>query len=115
MIFAALFIKKQFKALLKASNTRFDGIKNYVEYEAFELGKPDLIIIEGQGALSHPAYLSSCFIIRGSRPDAIILQHAPGRKMLGDYPKIPMPTVESEIQLVETFSGSKVIRSPFPM
>jgi uncharacterized NAD-dependent epimerase/dehydratase family protein len=71
--------------------------------------KPDLLIIEGQGALSHPAYLSSCFIIRGSRPDAIILQHAPMRKMLGDYPQLPMPTLESETKLIEAFSGSKVI------
>jgi uncharacterized NAD-dependent epimerase/dehydratase family protein len=77
--------------------------------EAYRNEKPDLIIIEGQGALSHPAYLSSCFIIRGSRPDAIILQHAPGRAMLGDYPQLPMPTVGSEIDLLQAFSASKVI------
>lgn len=85
------------------------GEMEAVVVEAYKAEKPDLIIIEGQGALSHPAYLSSCFIIRGSRPDAIIMQHAPGRKMLGDYPKLPMPTLESEIKLVESFSGSKVI------
>ena len=38
--------------------------------EAFEGEHPDVIIIEGQGALSHPAYLTSTFILRGSRPDA---------------------------------------------
>lgn len=76
---------------------------------AYEGEGPDVIIIEGQGALSHPAYLSSCFIIRGSRPEAIVLQHAPGRKMLGDYPKIPMPTIESEVELVETFADANVI------
>lgn len=70
---------------------------------------PDVLIIEGQGSLSHPAYLSSCFIIRGSRPDAIILQHAPHRKRLGDYPRLPMPTVKSEINLIEVFSGAKVV------
>jgi len=77
--------------------------------KAYEIAKPDVIIIEGQGAISHPAYISSCYIVRGSRPDAIILQHVPGRKMLGDYPQLPMPTIESEINLVETFSSSKVI------
>jgi uncharacterized NAD-dependent epimerase/dehydratase family protein len=77
--------------------------------EAYENEKPDVLVIEGQGALSHPAYLSSCFIIRGSRPDAVILQHAPGRKALGDYPDLPMPTLESEIELVETFGKTKVI------
>ena len=54
--------------------------------EAFEAEHPDVIIIEGQGALSHPAYLSSTFILRGARPDAVILQHAPARRMLGDFP-----------------------------
>ena len=29
--------------------------------------------------------------------------------MLGDYPDLPMPTLESEITLVEIFSKSKVI------
>jgi uncharacterized NAD-dependent epimerase/dehydratase family protein len=29
--------------------------------------------------------------------------------MLGDYPMIPMPTIESEINLIESFSGSKLI------
>jgi uncharacterized NAD-dependent epimerase/dehydratase family protein len=77
--------------------------------QAWENEKPDIIIIEGQGALSHPAYLSSCFIIRGSQPDAIIVQHPPRRKFLGDYPKIKMPAIESEIKLLESFSGKPVI------
>lgn len=78
-------------------------------FQAWEQEDPDVIIIEGQGALSHPAYLSSCFIIRGSQPDAIIMQHPPKREFLGDYPKIKMPTPESEIALLEAFSGSPVI------
>jgi len=77
--------------------------------EAFEREHPDVIIIEGQGALSHPAYLSSSFILRGSRPHAFILQHAPARRWLGDFADIPMPTAESEINLIQTFSDTKVI------
>ncbi len=77
--------------------------------EAFEGEQPDVIIIEGQGALSHPAYLSSTFILRGSRPNAVILQHAPAHARLGDFPELPMPTAESEINLIETFSDTKVI------
>jgi uncharacterized NAD-dependent epimerase/dehydratase family protein len=77
--------------------------------EAFEGEHPDVIVIEGQGALSHPAYLSSTFILRGSRPDAVILQHAPARAWLGDFPDVPMPTPASEIALIETFADTKVI------
>lgn len=39
--------------------------------------QPDVIFIEGQGSLSHPAFCTSAFILRGSQPDAVILQHAP--------------------------------------
>ena len=77
--------------------------------EAFEREHPDVIVIEGQGALSHPAYLTSSFILRGSQPDAVILQHAPAREWLGDFPDVAMPTPASEINLICTFEDTKVI------
>jgi len=77
--------------------------------DASETEHPDIIIVEGQGALSHPAFTSSSAIIRGANPDAIILQHQPKRKYRCDYPTIPMPTLKSEIELNEVFSKSKVI------
>lgn len=77
--------------------------------EAFEEERPDIIIVEGQGALSHPAYLTSTFILRGARPQAVILQHAPNRRTLGDFPDVPMPTPGSEIHLIETFADTEVI------
>ena len=77
--------------------------------DAYEKEHPDIIVVEGQGALSHPAFTSSSAIIRGAMPDAIILQHPPKRKNHCDYPGIPMPTLESEIELIEVFSKSKVI------
>ncbi|CCO23409.1 DUF1611 domain-containing protein [Maridesulfovibrio hydrothermalis] len=77
--------------------------------DAWEAVEPDVMILEGQGALSHPAYLSSCFIIRGGQPEAIIVQHPPKRENLGDYPDIKMPSIESEIELIEVFSKSPVI------
>lgn len=70
---------------------------------------PDIIVVEGQGALSHPAFTSSSAIIRGAKPNAIILQHPPKRLNHCDYPMIPMPTLESEIELIEIFSKSDVI------
>lgn len=77
--------------------------------EAFEQERPDVIVIEGQGALSHPAYLSSTIVLRASRPQGVILQHAPARAMLSDYPQVPMPTPASEIALIEMFGRTKVI------
>lgn len=76
---------------------------------ACENEDPDIVIVEGQGALSHPAFLSSCAIIKGAQPDAILLQHAPKRKTYCDFPQIAIPTLASEIKQLEVFSNSKVI------
>jgi uncharacterized NAD-dependent epimerase/dehydratase family protein len=77
--------------------------------EAFDAESPEVIVVEGQGALSHPTYLSSTAILRGSRPAAVILQHAPARHTISDYPAFAMPTPASEINLIETFADTKVI------
>ncbi len=77
--------------------------------EAFECENPDVIIVEGQGALSHPAYSTSSFILRGSCPNGVILQHAPGRLHRCDFEKMTMPTPSTEINLIETFSDTRVI------
>lgn len=77
--------------------------------EAYETERPEVIVIEGQGALSHPAYLSSSFILRGSQPQGVILQHAPARRHLSDFPFMSMPTPASEIRLIEAFAPTRVI------
>ncbi|THB76693.1 MAG: DUF1611 domain-containing protein [Desulfobulbaceae bacterium] len=76
---------------------------------AFEIESPDVIIVEGQGALSHPAFSTSSFILRGSCPKGIVLQHAPKRSHRCDFESMEMPTPASEINLLETFSDTKVI------
>jgi uncharacterized NAD-dependent epimerase/dehydratase family protein len=77
--------------------------------EAYCMERPAVIVVEGQGALSHPAYLSSSFILRGSQPQAVVLQHAPARRQLSDFPFMPMPTPASEIRLIESFAPTRVI------
>jgi uncharacterized NAD-dependent epimerase/dehydratase family protein len=76
---------------------------------ANEIEKPDVILVEGQGALSHPAYASSCSILKGARPKAVILQHPPKRKVLGDFPFMKMPSLKSEMELIEYLGQTKVI------
>jgi uncharacterized NAD-dependent epimerase/dehydratase family protein len=77
--------------------------------QAFEHENPDIILVEGQSAVSHPAFMSSIGILKGSVPDGVILQHPPARKFRCDFPDLAMPTVESEIQLIEAISQSQVI------
>lgn len=70
---------------------------------------PDIILVEGQSAVSHPAFMSSLGILKGSMPDGIILQHPPARKFRCDFPNLAMPTVESEIKLIEAISPASVV------
>jgi len=85
------------------------GEVEHAVVRAVATDQPDLIVVEGQGALSHPAFTSSTAIIRGARPGAIVLQHPPTRTSRCDYPDIPMPTLVSEIELNEIVSGAEVI------
>ena len=77
--------------------------------QAFNHESPDIILVEGQSAVSHPAFMSSLGILKGSMPDGIILQHPPARKFRCDFPHLAMPTVDSEIKLIEAISQARVI------
>ncbi|NUY56686.1 DUF1611 domain-containing protein [Salinivibrio sp. EAGSL] len=77
--------------------------------DAYTQENPDIILVEGQGALSHPAFSTSSFILRGSCPTAVILQHAPKRLYRVDFPNMAIPTLASEINLIETFANTHVI------
>ena len=77
--------------------------------EAFEAESPDVIVVEGQGALSHPAFSTSAFILRGSLANAVVLQHAPKRLHRCDFEQMAMPSPASEIRLIEAFADTTVI------
>ncbi len=77
--------------------------------EAYEGEAPDVIVIEGQGALSHPAFSTSSFILRGSCPHGVILQHAPLRTERCDFEGKAVPGPASEIKLIQTFIDTQVI------
>jgi uncharacterized NAD-dependent epimerase/dehydratase family protein len=77
--------------------------------QAFEQEQPDIILIEGQSALSHPAFMGSFGILKGSMPDGVILQHPPARAFRCDFPLLAMPQVETEIQLIEAMAQTKVL------
>jgi uncharacterized NAD-dependent epimerase/dehydratase family protein len=77
--------------------------------QAFDKESPDIILVEGQSAVSHPAFMSSLGILKGSKPDGIILQHPPARKFRCDFPQLAMPIVESEIKLIEAISQARVM------
>lgn len=57
-------------------------------------------VIEGQGALSHPAYAGvSLALLHGSQPDVIVVCHQAGRTRIVGYPDYKVPTIEETIDL----------------
>ncbi len=68
---------------------------------------PDLILVEGQGALSHPVYAGvSAAILHGSWPSCLVLCHPLGRQekyYYADGDPFPLLSAKEEIRLIETF------------
>ncbi|MDD1768984.1 MAG: NAD-dependent epimerase/dehydratase family protein, partial [Methanomassiliicoccales archaeon] len=81
-------------------------------YQAYINEKPKVIIIEGQGSLTHPVYVCGTrAIVQASKPNAVILVHAPGRKYR-NYDvslKLPLPNLRNEMASMEVYSRSPVI------
>jgi len=93
-----------------------DFVVGELEWEihrAYEATRPAVIVVEGQGSISHPAYvMGTRAILMASMPQAIVLQHAPARRTRNfrrDAVAWPMPAVEDEIRMLELFSPGKVI------
>ncbi len=80
-----------------------------VAVEAWEQEHPDVMFIEGQGSVLHPAYPGSFEIIGALKPDGIILQHAPRRLVFDGFPEYPIPDLEKYIRILEMLSDRKVI------
>ena len=76
---------------------------------AWEKESPEVMFIEGQGSVLHPAYPGSFEIIGACRPTGIILQHAPKRMFFDGFNQFPIPPLEKYIKILELLSGSPVL------
>ena len=80
---------------------------------AYKAERPKVIIVEGQGALSHPAYVTgSRTIVNASAPNAIVLQHAPARKWRTYHETelhLPNGTIDREMELISCYAKCDVI------
>jgi uncharacterized NAD-dependent epimerase/dehydratase family protein len=56
-------------------------------------------VIEGQGALFHPAYAGVTLgLLHGSQPDALVLCHDPSRQTIEGHPDFPIPPLRDAIE-----------------
>jgi uncharacterized NAD-dependent epimerase/dehydratase family protein len=76
------------------------GAGERLVHEGAERG--DLLFVEGQGALFHPAYSGVTLgLLHGSAPDLLILVHKPNATHNRNYPDLPIPPLNELIASYE--------------
>jgi uncharacterized NAD-dependent epimerase/dehydratase family protein len=70
---------------------------------------PAAIVLEGQGSLMNPAYPGGFELLAATRPDVIVLQHAPARKEYDGFPGYPIQPLPHQIQALELISAKPVV------
>ena len=77
------------------------GAAERLVHEGAERG--DLLFVEGQGALFHPAYSGVTLgLLHGSAPDLLVLVHKAGASAIRNYPSLPIPPLP---ELVAAYEG----------
>ncbi|MEQ8575615.1 MAG: NAD-dependent epimerase/dehydratase family protein, partial [Fulvivirga sp.] len=86
-------------------NDFISGELEHAVYECWEKEKPEVIILEGQSSLRNPSGPCGSELIISCELDAVVLQHAPGRKYykgLAEYGK-EIPGVSNELELLKMY------------
>lgn len=80
---------------------RVDYASGAVEREVLRYADSALVIVEGQGALDHPASTSTLPLLRGSMPTHLVLCHKAGQTALRRHPEILIPPLAAYCRLYE--------------
>ena len=71
-----------------------------------EVGEKDLLVVEGQGALVHPAYSGvTTAILHGSQPDSLVLCHIAGHDAVRGYESFAIPEPDDYARLYEQMAA----------
>lgn len=85
---------------------RVDYACGAIEREVLACADDDLVIVEGQGALCHPASTSTLPLLRGSCPTHLVLCHRAGQTHLRRIHDIAIPPLRPYIELYEDLAST---------
>ncbi len=79
------------------------GAAERLVHEGSERG--DLLFVEGQGAIYHPAYSGVTLgLLHGSAPDVLVLVHKAGATSLRNYPDLPLEPLPALVSAYEALA-----------
>ncbi|AQL43495.1 hypothetical protein BV210_12675 [Halorientalis sp. IM1011] len=84
-----------------------DFVAGAIERMVSERGDDhDLLVVEGQGSITHPAYSAvTCGILHGAMPDGLVLCHEAGRERIHGYESFEIPPVPEVAGLYEDLAA----------
>jgi uncharacterized NAD-dependent epimerase/dehydratase family protein len=89
-------------------NDFVSGEIEHAVWSCWQDGRPDVIVLEGQGSLLNPAYPGGFELLAAGRPDVVVMQHAPARREYDGFPGHRLHDLATQIGAVELISGRKV-------
>jgi len=89
-----------------------DFVSGEIEHQvcrAWREERPEVIVIEGQGCLTHPAYPGGFEIVAGAQPHGFVIQHAPARKHYDGFPEFPLAGLDREAAILDLLCGRPLV------
>jgi uncharacterized NAD-dependent epimerase/dehydratase family protein len=85
------------------------GEIEHAVHRAWVEARPRVILLEGQGCLTNPAFPGGFELLAAGRPHAVVLQHAPRRRCYDGFPDYRLAGVERERAIIELLSQRPVL------
>jgi len=85
------------------------GEIEHATWSAWHERRPDVLLLEGQGSLMNPAYPGGFELLAAGRPQAVVLQHAPGRVEYDGFSGYPLHPLSQQIEAITLVSGKPVV------
>ena len=91
------------------ANDFVTGELEHAILSAWKDAQAEILVIEGQGGIMNPAYPGGFEILAAGRPDVVVFQYAPTRRVYDSFPDYPIHPLPDQIQLIELLSGKPVV------